>query len=650
MKPLSTEQKMQLKNDVIAIGFLMGFAFFVNRGIEIKGLYMDDLYLWSCYGEQSFFQYVFPIGSTRFRFLYYLAAWLELAVIGPHIEWVVPINILLNGMLAAFLYYLGRQLSGRSILGFFGGVLFLLSRMAYYQIGQMYGLMETMALWMAIGIFYCLYQYLNEKQERAGYFYGACWLYLGICFVHERYMALLPLFYLTLILRRKFQLRKWLWPLGQFLAVQAIRFFTIGSLAPAGTGGTQVADTFSVAGAIQYALCQAAYVFGVNAGPQYLNGLAWADTPARIKGLVYGADAILAALLLAFIIKLLRDKLRRGEYLANVALFLAFIALCIGSSSVTVRVEMRWVYVSYSAALLFLNYICGVLAPAKSGEEAEAGKNGSKQGAASSGAAGGDSAEANFLAQHMKHTLHKKAHSVWPAACCIGGFLLYLLFMFPAELFFRGYYPSLYLWPNQLRYNSLAEETYGRYGEGIFGKDIYIIGNTYEMSDFTAETFFKVFDRERKAEGTQVIFVDSPRDIGLVTEDMLVLREDPAHNGFQDITQIVREEKFQVDYGFYGDGWMDEECSFSIMSGAEGKVSFQFLYPAELAGGEKTEIYVNGELYRRISVKDTLYYGQIQAQPYQLLNVQIKSNFYVPNAQEQRGNTRLTALVEITVE
>ena len=97
-------------------------------------------------------------------------------------------------------------------------------------------------------------------------------------------------------------------------------------------------------------------------------------------------------------------------------------------------------------------------------------------------------------------------------------------------MFYRGYYPKLYLWPNQLRYNSLAEETYERYGDSIFGKTIYIIGNSYEMSDFTARTFFKVYDKDRTAEGTRVEFIDSIRDIGLVNDRMLVLREDPDHN------------------------------------------------------------------------------------------------------------------------
>ena len=43
-------------------------------------------------------------------------------------------------------------------------------------------------------------------------------------------------------------------------------------------------------------------------------------------------------------------------HLKNAVLFLVFITLCIGSSSVTIRVEMRWVYVAYAAALLFFAY------------------------------------------------------------------------------------------------------------------------------------------------------------------------------------------------------------------------------------------------------------------------------------------------------
>ena len=85
---------------------------------------MDDLYFWSCYGEQSFLQYVFPMGSTRFRFLYYLAAWLEMAVVGNHVSWFVPINILLNGALPGLSVLELAGLSGAKAIGFFTGVTF----------------------------------------------------------------------------------------------------------------------------------------------------------------------------------------------------------------------------------------------------------------------------------------------------------------------------------------------------------------------------------------------------------------------------------------------------------------------------------------------------------------------------------------------
>ena len=355
------EKKYEWKDHVIFMGLLLALAVWVNRGIEIKGLYMDDLYFWSCYGEQSFLEYVFPMGSTRFRFLYYLAAWLEMAVVQNHTGLFVPINILLNAALSWMLYGIGRRLAASKGVGFLCGAMFLISRMAYYQIGQVLGLMETMALWMAILILWYLYRYLNEEGQQRRYFI-ACGLYFGVCFVHERYMALIPLFLLVLLFKRSRKLWEWLASAISFLAVQLIRTLTIGSVLPAGTGGTQVADTFSISRSIRFALSQAAYVFGINAGPEHLNGLPWSESPWLIRGLVILADLMVAALVVGFLIRLVKSgKEERQSLLKNIALFLVFIAMCIASSSVTIRVEMRWVYVSLAAALLFMAWMYGCL-------------------------------------------------------------------------------------------------------------------------------------------------------------------------------------------------------------------------------------------------------------------------------------------------
>lgn len=603
------EKKYEWKDHVIFMGLLLALAVWVNRGIEIKGLYMDDLYFWSCYGEQSFWEYVFPMGSTRFRFLYYLAAWLEMAVVQNHTGLFVPINILLNAALSWMLYSIGRRLAASKGVGFLCGAMFLISRMAYYQIGQVLGLMETMALWMAVLILWYLYRYLNEEGQQRRYFI-ACGLYFGVCFVHERYMALIPLFLLTLLLKRSRKLWEWLAPVISFLAVQLIRALTIGSVLPAGTGGTQVADTFSISRSIRFALSQAAYVFGINAGPEHLNGLPWSESPWLIRGLVILADLMVAALVVGLLIRLVKSgKDVRWSLLKNIALFLGFIAMCIASSSVTIRVEMRWVYVSLAAALLFMAWMYGV------------------------------------LTADVKKELYLKRLWPWGAA-----FACYVLLMLPVELFYRGYYPKLYLWPNQLRYNSLAGETYEKYGDQLFGKTIYIIGDSYEMSDFTANTFFKVFDPERKAQGTRVVHIKSIRDFGLVTDNMLVLREDPENNAFQDVTEFVRELKLKSEYGYYRDGWMDEHAEISVMAGSTGSIDLEIMYPGLLRGGETISITREGWPPDTMAVQSSVIRTSIHVEPFQTVRLRFDYNFYMQDAQEQRGVDRLAAIVNIEAD
>lgn len=79
---------------------------------------------------------------------------------------VVPFNIILNAGIAYSIYRMAVSFSdGRRIISFAVGILYLSSRMAYYQIGQFYGLMESLALWAALGILWFLYRYVNEKKN-----------------------------------------------------------------------------------------------------------------------------------------------------------------------------------------------------------------------------------------------------------------------------------------------------------------------------------------------------------------------------------------------------------------------------------------------------------------------------------------------------
>ena len=560
--PFMHAEGLHMLLEICMLILIAGFAFYVNRDIVIKGLYMDDLYMWSCYGEQSLSEFAFPIGtSTRFRPVYWLATYLQMAVIGTHIDRFVAFNIVINIFVAYELFYMSKRLSkGLKAAALITALCYLASRFSYYQIGQALGLMETMALSMSLLVLYLLLKACglvpscNEKSMISldkGCFYGALTVYFFLVFVHERYISLFPLFYLALLIsllrRSRFKKRQekcsiisWILPITVLGAIIAIRTLAIGKALPAGTGGTEVTETFSVTQTVGFCFDQILYILGVNAGPEYLCGLSWTDTPWQIKrtikfGILFiGLFCIIfaAAIIKRFAAavrcyKKNRDSLTEGNR-ADVGklyndisvcfMICGFIALCIGCSSVTIRLEMRWIYVSYAAAMLLISYMAGTLSLSRKGEENEA-------------------SECEDLS---------KSRSIERIVKIISAVLLiaYAVISVYTNIFYRGYFNRIYFWQDQLRMNSLAEETVEKYGaDYVFGKNIYIIENSYGMSDFYAETFFKPYDPQKKAEGTRVIFADSITDIPAeeVRENRaLVLIELPEENAYKDITDEIR--------------------------------------------------------------------------------------------------------------
>lgn len=597
MKKYLSREKI---TEMIMLAVIVFFAFFINKDIEIKGLYMDDLYMWSCYGEQSLLEFAFPIGtSTRFRPVYWLATYLQMAIIGNHVSWFVPFNIICNIIAAFTVYFIGKKIVKNRFLSMSAALCFLSSRFAYYQIGQALGLMETMALFMAIIILYLLYKYMNMenletfkeieessvKTEKSKlkivfrnpgeiYYFGALILYFLLVFVHERYLSLLPLFYLTLIVRLlrhtkgykkeylKENIKLWFVPAVVFIVIFIIRKLAIGNAIPAGTGGTEVTETFNIKDAIGYALDQILYIFGINAGPEHLCGLPWDMTPVSIKYLtklsvlalfvICGMYAVIMLLDLGSREKTSRERFYRN--LANSFLFIGFIALCIACSSVTIRVEMRWIYVSYTAALLFALYmireICDVY-KAISEDEEEKQKNSEKTEDLNSLS----EAERKLYEKEKAGNIFRRSSSMvtekWMSPNIISAiigiiFIFYCVLSISTNAFYRQYYPKLYFWPDQLRMNSLAEETVESHGvDYIMGKDIYILENTYNMSDFYADTFFKTFDEEKKAEGTKVHFINNLNEIPVSkrnTDSIIIIREIPERNAYENITDKVREQ------------------------------------------------------------------------------------------------------------
>ncbi|MFR5602017.1 MAG: hypothetical protein ACLTKI_06575 [Lachnospiraceae bacterium] len=509
MNALTNTKKHRAGEYLLVFSLILLFGLLIHAGIEIRGLYMDDLYLWSCYGEYPLSYYIFPTGGQRFRFVFNLLAYPVMWFMGNHISWTVTINIVLNSMVALTVYHMAKRIGRCKWAAFACGIAYMLSRFSYYQITLMYGILETFSQMGALLILYQVFLYFNEEDGTRHYITASI-LFFFNSFVHERYMVLLALLILaipaTRILDRKEKAsyRLWIYPIISFALILGIRFWAIGSLSPAGTGGTNVADTFTVKQTIKYGISQIFYLFGINAGPQYLNGLEWKDVTPFFRFFVYLGDAALILTLVRFLWVMIRDKENWKRYLGNLLIFVGFVGMCIAASSVTIRVELRWIYASYTACLLFLAYMAGVLRE----KEAESG------------------------------TKAKAKRFLLPTSVLM---TIYFLSLLPVELNYRQYYPNLY-WAEQQRFNSLAEVTYETYGEELFQKQVVIVNDQYHISQFTADYFFMPFTDDKSSKNPPVIFVDSLEEL-TITDDMIILAEDPAHDRFVDITYMIEREE-----------------------------------------------------------------------------------------------------------
>jgi len=582
---------------LLAFLFLLGSAYWINRQIHIKALYMDDLYLFSFFREQNFFEFSFPIGqAVRFRPVYWAISYIEMALVGADPNRYLHFNIFLNSLLAFFLFFFSLKMTKKRILSLSLGLLFLSAHFAYYQIGQAIGILETLALGFALLTLYFLYRQIDCQERAFGkmLFFSHLFFFLLI-FTHERYVALLPLFYIPLFFRGKqaeentavgvqniglkeaeesenakaldgakaadyakasesalsgtatagkqyivveqgesvnpnksvnpntsvnisaneginasanisASARKQNHPESKVLKrpkllpfflpfVQAFLFFiirslAIGSFVPKGTGGTEVQDGFSLTKALSHAFSQVFYIFGIQAGPDYLAGIPWEEVGRKHRYVIYASIAVLAfSILLALLFAIRKGKLKK-EFFGKNILFLCFIALCIGCSSITIRVEMRWVYVSFAAALLYFAYLLG--------------------------------------------------NTGMPIPTFFA--LLFVCLRFPAEMKYRESFPRIYFWEDQDRMNSLAEQTIGKYGRDyVLGKQVYILENNYKMSKFYGDTFFQVFDPEMSGQGTKIHFIKDFRELPSEANlyNSLVLKEVPEERAYRDITQEV---------------------------------------------------------------------------------------------------------------
>jgi hypothetical protein len=613
---VKVEEKYEYLKDILLSLLLIGIAFIINTGISIKGLYMDDLLMWSTRRGTGFFRYVFPHEMRKFRPVYWAVTWIYQGIIKNNLDFIVPINIVIGAGIAIAIYFFAKGLARSKTMAFLFAAMFLVSRFSYYDIGQYLGLMEAMAMIFAFAMCVCLYKYINGQANR--YFYYACIFYFLDCFTHERFVVLFPMLIFAVIVKKGYRIINVPVAIITFIVANYIRFAALKSFIPEGTGNSKVSETFKLSSFFASVKTEILYLCGINTGPTHLNGIDFKDVNIAVKiFIIIGIFAFIIFICKSVYSILLRSKKIEFDWIKNILLFLGFIIGSIVSSAVTIRVEMRWLYAPFLFLLLLTAYIYGV------DKKITVRKSKNKS---------------------IGTSLSRIFHVSFVSAILV---MVWGFCMLVGDMYYRGYYNKIYLFEGQNRANSLANETYYKYDKDLSNKRIYIIKNDFKLSDFDALEFFRAYNPDIRED--IVTFIDNYRDIGVVNEDMIVLTEDKKNNEYVNVTDFLRNIKVENIYGHYDDGWTDEEAKFNVMSGEHGQIHFEIMYPGELTGNESIEIDANGEKETLDLVSNITYY-EIDTTPNTVIPIQMKSNFYMPDAKEQRGDKKLSFILNIKIE
>lgn len=510
---------------LIVFGLLTWFCFYINKDIVMKALYMDDLYHWSWFRGLNLYEFAFKFyESSRYRPIFEAIQYMMYVIIDTDPSKIVVFNEIFNSIIALFIYHFIKRLNAGRIIAIIFSYLYLISHLSYYQIGQGIGNLETTSLFFTLIIlFLCLKltgviknrnleneEISNNNKSNIVNTIFILIMYVLIAFTHERFLGLALPIVLSIVLSKdeddklinKRKIISLIVLILEILFICYIRYIAIGKVMPAGTGGTYVEDTFSMSECLQYCFVQVAFIFGINIGPEHLVGIDFFSIADKnVKLLTYASIGIIAIVIVFYFVLKIKNiffnknydednkKNNYKNFVADV-LFLSFIAMCIGASSVTIRVEMRFVYVSFTIALIYLSYM------------------------------------GSYIMNYFGNILSK----------CIVSLLIIAIFVtrLPVEMTYRENYKKIYCFMDMSRVNSIYDSTIGKYGidDFLHNKKVYVIKKYFDMNEFYAEYLFKIYDKDNVGNKINIIEDISEIPVEDIGENTIILYEDLFTNSY----------------------------------------------------------------------------------------------------------------------
>lgn len=425
--------KQNIYNIFIVYGVLLVCIYILESDHILRASVKDDFGFMEYFCNTGVWKSIFSVGY-KFRPVSNLVMWLFVLISGGNNYFYGYLNII-YGAFAAFLVYkfIEKELKSYYLAWIAAGI-YIVSRFSYYQITTQLGVMETTSTIFGIGFIWLLYKYM--EKEKTKYFYYSVFLYFLCSMSHERYTVLMPVLLFVWFVTEKKEEKNWIVYLKKPIVVLGT-FFIIMSLfgllvnnVMTGTGGTDVTETISLSSFILHLFESMAYLFSINSPATYLSMIGWEEYIWEIKFVVAISILTIILIIIVNIFEIVRmEKENRKKYLFRCIMFILCIGATVFISSVTIRVELRWMYFPYIGLVFLLMHMCSV--------------------------------------SSKKRVLFLKRFLIG----------VYFVTTFLFNLYCRNYYSRLYYWTDYEIANALSDSTYGEYGDEMFDKEWVIISS-----------------------------------------------------------------------------------------------------------------------------------------------------------------------------
>lgn len=466
---------------VVVVLFVVNFLWFVN--FKFHTLMGDDLYTWNVIHnyKEGIIQYtLFETIFGKYRPVYNLIQYLVLNMFGLEYRLYFFLNIFVNFVVTLVMYRLLVHITKSVLTSVMFSLVFITCRFSYYNILQVYGLMEAIALVLfLLMLLVSIYFYRNPTKTNI---FSIVLIETLLIFTHERYIVVVP--FLVMLLFLFMQVKKKYYfailPLLPVILNILIKKMIVNTSFLEGTGGMPI--SFDIKQIVIFLCAGLLNMVGVNVGAPYLNGINFTQENTLTQVL----SIIILLVFLFLLVRLLRDGIGTRENKKNIIIvvlaFLLIVSLLI-AASITIRQEYRWLYAPYAVFLLVTAFLIS------------------------------------------KFNIKQSFKVILVAVLCI--------LILKNDIYYKSFLDRVFFVDALKIANSTYDVTIRKYGTSIKNMNIYIKKDPALVWTLQDDVFFKV---HADAPNLKVNYVDDLAKINLSQGNLLLLQLSPNSRMMEDVT------------------------------------------------------------------------------------------------------------------